>query len=71
MHYTYHGDAVYNSGVTPVGITAPNDLNLRSFDVETSAFGNYTRQVFIKAFFPGVLTTTGNEIHGYSSRIEF
>ena len=72
IYYRYHGDAVYNSGLTPFGIAAtdPLDLSLKSFDVDTSVFGNYTRQFYIKAFFNNVLTTTGNEIHGYSSLVE-
>jgi hypothetical protein len=72
LHYSYHGDAVYNSGVTAPGIIAsnPTDLSVRSFEVDTTPFGTYSRYLYIQAFFPNVETTTGDKIHGYSGQLE-
>ena len=68
INYSYHGDAVYGSSVPAVYVSATDSLDptLKSFDVDTVLIGYYTRSLYIKGFFPNVLTTTGDEIHQYS-----
>ena len=67
MKYAYLADNI-GSVTLPDKISATSaDPYVRSFDVDTTAPGNYTTTLYIKAYYDHLLLTSGSEMNFYSN----